>query len=607
MSDARWCVVAVAAVVLAWVARWQSPFFAGIVVSLLFVVASGLVAQRLCGGTVAGKAASLVGVAILLGVSARLAVEIPALERARRSESYTGWVELRTDPTASSAIGMGPSAVVRASNGDYVRAMFPRDSAVAPRLLAGERVYVSGFIQPDPPQQRWRFAATHVVGRLDVTDVASVEPADGLWAIANRVRQPMLAAAQGWSPDARALYAGVVVGDDREQPAWQQSQFRRAGMSHLLAVSGQNVAFVLVVAQPLLRRLSLRPRTAVLLVVVLLFALVTRLEPSVLRATVMAAIVALSTASGQPVPGLRALALTTCAWLVIDPFLAYSLGFLLSLCASAGLLILVRPIAALLPARSRIVNGVIQVFAATVAAQIATAPIIIGLAGGVPTVSILANVLAVPLAGIIITYGMSVGLVAGVIGLHWLMWPMQIAIALLSWIGAACANIALPRLTTIACVVIVLSLVVLRFRPQQRSVARLALVATLVLGLAADRAPSTQPTSTASGATVYGSVGSLVVLQSPSSASRVLRDLESADLISIDTLIVVNNSVSSALVVAELTRAYRIGRVIVPWGRYLSDHEVVGEGQQRHAGPVNLVAERVDASRDRLVISGRSH
>ena len=85
----------------------------------------------------------------------------------------------------------------------------------------------------------------------------------------------------------RALLAGLVLGDDRDQPAVLRDAFSAVGLTHLLAVSGQNVAFVLAAAGPLLRRLRLGPRLAAVLVLLAFFALVTRFEPSVLRAAVM--------------------------------------------------------------------------------------------------------------------------------------------------------------------------------------------------------------------------------------------------------------------------------------------------------------------------------
>ena len=85
------------------------------------------------------------------------------------------------------------------------------------------------------------------------------------------------------------------------------------------------------------------------LAVVGLFGVVTRFEPSVLRATVMAAIAVTAWMLGRPVSGLRTLALAVTALVLVDPMLVGVLGFQLSVAASAGILVLARPLADHLP------------------------------------------------------------------------------------------------------------------------------------------------------------------------------------------------------------------------------------------------------------------
>ena len=77
---------------------------------------------------------------------------------------------------------------------------------------------------------------------------------------------------------------GVVLGDGREQRPELADEFRASGLSHLLVVSGENVAFVLALAAPGLRRLGLRSRWLATLGLLGFFGLLTRWEPSVLRA-----------------------------------------------------------------------------------------------------------------------------------------------------------------------------------------------------------------------------------------------------------------------------------------------------------------------------------
>jgi len=202
-----------------------------------------------------------------------------------------------------------------------------------------------------------------------------------------------------------------VLGDDRDQPPELDQAFKRAGLTHLLAVSGQNVAFVLAVAGPLLRRLRLRPRLVASLVVLGFFALVTRFEPSVLRAVAMASAGAVAATAGRPATSLRLLALAVVALVLGDPLLVHQIGFQLSVLATAGIVLLAGPLARRLPGPGWLSLPI----SVTVAAQVATAPLIAAYFGGVPLAAVPANLLAGPVAGAAMVYGMVGGVVAGLL------------------------------------------------------------------------------------------------------------------------------------------------------------------------------------------------
>ena len=70
----------------------------------------------------------------------------------------------------------------------------------------------------------------------------------------NRVRELVERGASALPSDHAALARGLVIGDDRDQPPEMVERFRASGLSHLMAVSGQNVAFVIAAAGPVLRR-----------------------------------------------------------------------------------------------------------------------------------------------------------------------------------------------------------------------------------------------------------------------------------------------------------------------------------------------------------------
>ena len=222
-----------------------------------------------------------------------------------------------------------------------------------------------------------------------------------------------------------------MIGDDRALPAITRDEFRASGLSHLTAVSGENVAFVLAVAGPFLRRLGLRWRWLVTVALLVFFAAVTRFEPSVLRAVTMAAIATTATFVARPASTLRVLALAVTALLIIDPLLVWSVGFALSCGASLGIVLLARPLAV----RWRGPRVLIEPLAVTVAAQLGVLPVAAAVFGGVPLAAFPANMLAAPAAGPVMVWGLTGGLLAG-LAPAWLATALHVpSRVLVGWIG----------------------------------------------------------------------------------------------------------------------------------------------------------------------------
>lgn len=287
------------------------------------------------------------------------------------------------------------------------------DDALRLRVLeAGDRVVLTGRLGPLHPTRfdrraHWR----HAIGRLNRTQVVALAPARGAVRFANRLRDVVLRGTAPLRPTTRALLAGFLLGDTRAVPDDVVAAYRGSGLSHLLAVSGENVAFTLALFGPLLRRLALGPRTVAALAIVLLFATMTRFEPSVLRATALAVVALGSSFVGRPASSLRALGLAVIVLLVIDPFLLHSVAFLLSCGASAGIAVLSGPIRARLrgPAWLR------DPLAVSLAAQVGVTPVLLATFGTVPVVTPLANLLAAPAAEAVGVYGMLASAVGGIV------------------------------------------------------------------------------------------------------------------------------------------------------------------------------------------------
>ena len=154
------------------------------------------------------------------------------------------------------------------------------------------------------------------------------------------------------------------------------------------------------------------PRLAVTLAVLAMFALVTRAEPSVLRATAMASVAAVGVAAGRPTSSVRTLTLGATGMLLIDPLLATSLGFQLSVAGAAGIVVGASRIETVLPGP----RWFAAPLSVTVAAQAAVSPLLVATFGAVPLASLPANMLAAPASGPLMVWGLTAGLVAGVVG-----------------------------------------------------------------------------------------------------------------------------------------------------------------------------------------------
>lgn len=198
-----------------------------------------------------------------------------------------------------------------------------------------------------------------------------------------------------------ALARGFVLGEDEEVDESTKEDFRRSGLSHLLAVSGQNVTLLALLAMPLLGAfgIPLRERLVWVLALIAVYVPVAGAGPSIQRAAVMGALGLLATMAGRRASRLYALALAALVTLAVDPGIAGDIGWQLSFAAVLGILLLARPLRQALVShlgagrwRRALAEGV----AVTVAATLATAPLIAFHFETLSTTTLFANVLALP-------------------------------------------------------------------------------------------------------------------------------------------------------------------------------------------------------------------
>jgi competence protein ComEC len=238
------------------------------------------------------------------------------------------------------------------------------------------------------------------VSRLAVVGAAAVV----VLALAHRaeIRERAEAAlGQGMPPREAALARGFVLGEDEEIDEPTVEDFRRAGLSHLLAVSGQNVALLALLAMPLLAALGmpLRTRLVWLLGAIVVYVPLAGAGPSILRAGVMGGLTVLATLVGRRSSRLYGLALAAVVTLAIDPGIAADVGWQLSFAAVLGIVAFATPIRRVIVARIGRAGwrgALAEGAAMTIAATLATAPLIAFHFEAVSTTTLVANLLALP-------------------------------------------------------------------------------------------------------------------------------------------------------------------------------------------------------------------
>ncbi len=197
------------------------------------------------------------------------------------------------------------------------------------------------------------------------------------------------------------LARGFVLGEDDRVDEATVEDFRRSGLSHLIAVSGQNVALLALLAMPLLAALGmpLRTRLVWILGAIVVYVPLAGAGPSILRAGVMGGLSVLATLAGRRSSRLYALALAAVLALAIDPRVAGDVGWQLSFAAVLGILALASLLRRAIVVRTggRGWRGTLAEGAAlTAAATLATAPLIALHFEAVSTTTLVANLLALP-------------------------------------------------------------------------------------------------------------------------------------------------------------------------------------------------------------------
>ena len=257
-------------------------------------------------------------------------------------------------------------------------------------LLPGQQVEVQGRLAPPRPGDV--VAAVLVAG-----DPPSPMARAPVWQrAAGSVRDGLRQSVQQLPADERGLVPGLVLGDVSQMPAALTNAFRVTGLAHLNAVSGANVAIVLGTVMAGVRWVGIgrRARGVVAAAALLGFVVLVRPSPSVLRAAVMGVVVLVAGMTGRRSRAVPAVSAAVLGLVLVDPFLARSPGFAMSVLATAAI-VTVAPAWTARLARS-MPQPVAAALAVPASAQLACTPVIVAVVGQLTPYAVPANLLAAP-------------------------------------------------------------------------------------------------------------------------------------------------------------------------------------------------------------------
>jgi competence protein ComEC len=294
------------------------------------------------------------------------------------------------------------------ADGFRVAATLPRYPAIEP----GDRIEVGGRVRerPDSPYGQY-LARIGAWGSLDAREMRLLErPADaGTMLESVRRGAGDLLASVLPEPEA-GLAAGILIGLRDRVDRSVAAAFTTAGVSHVVAISGWNIAIVAAAIAALAGRLGRRRRAVVTVIAIVTYICFAGASPSVLRAGAMAGVVLVARETGRAGRAAAALGWAAALLLLADPRLVGDAGFQLSTLATGGLIAWATPLSARLDrwTGGRAPGWLTESVGVSLAAQAATLPIVLASFGRLALIAPVVNLAIVPL----VAPAMAAGIVA---------------------------------------------------------------------------------------------------------------------------------------------------------------------------------------------------
>jgi competence protein ComEC len=470
-------------------------------------------------------------------------------------------------------------------------------------FIEGARIHLPGArIQPLPPPSADGFdygrylrrRGIHVVLAATLADLQFTGRRGGLSGVMDRLRVAARGAlARGVRSPVREVLRGMVLGDAENVDAQAIDDFRRSGLLHIMAVSGENVVLLCTLLGAALSALALgrRLRLFLMLPMIATYVVITGASPSIVRAGVAGALVTIAGLTSRPADLPLMVLAPAAVLLTMNPWNLLDVGFQLSFAAGIGLFLLAGHVVRLLHFLPR---SLAETAGVTAAASVATAPISLASFGQASLIGVVANVAG----GFVLGPVMFCGMLSVLVGLAWpaASLPLNVAagtlIAFLLSVARFCAHLplavyqwqglsvgfvvaagGLALLLTAQVLSARLGVGVLRFvfSPRRRQAAVLA-VATLV-ALALVTAPSPPRAPSVPTLTVLSvGEGAAALVQSPSGLTTLIdagpsplaRTLRAHGVRAIDLLVLSHGHADHTAGLADVLQTFTVRTALLP-------------------------------------------
>jgi competence protein ComEC len=285
------------------------------------------------------------------------------------------------------------------------------------KLLPGNSIYVEGiFLKGREQRNPGEFDYNKYLNSKGIPGILICNEDDSLKILSNEVNvfdawifnaRKMIDSRihQIFNSETSGLLRGLILADRSEIDFELKTQFINSGVIHVLAVSGLHVGYILIIFIFLFGRFNIYLRTILVAAGLLAFMFITGVPPSVFRATVMAIIILIAFITNRSTNLINSIAFAAITLLLVDPHEIYNPGFQLSFSAVLSIAIIYpiieRQINSL-KISGRIIKSLLLFIGVSLSAQIGTLPFTLAYFGKLSVVSIFANLIVIPLIGVVI-------------------------------------------------------------------------------------------------------------------------------------------------------------------------------------------------------------